>query len=164
LLNHGRIKFQKPTRRTARMLREMEVPNRKAPQRWAKPNSIVKAHSYKRFNHDINCSAVQTATQSFVIKIRSALMLYLSACDRSRRAVCLECVHVPCMLLLARKPGRSSTTYNLTRQPSRISHITYRGIAFRSRQNGRRNQSPQRQNPGQPGRGLLLLNPLVFTR
>lgn len=40
----------------------------------------------------------------------------------------------------------------------------YRAIAYRSRQNGRSNQGAQRQNPVQPGRGLLLLNPLVFTR
>lgn len=144
------------------MLREMEVPNRKAPQRWAKPNSIVNAHSHTRFNHDISCSAVQISTLLLAIKIyfASHVLLTISACDRPPEGLSVLRVHVPLRSSQTRSPTSNHHRDNFYDYTSY--HIP--GIAFRSRQNGRRNQSPQRQNPGQPGRGLLLLNPLVFTR
>jgi hypothetical protein len=114
------MKLQMLARRTARMMRELKVSNRKAPQRWAKPNSIVNAHSYKRFNHDINCSAVQTSTILIVTKIHFAYEcpFYLSACDRPR-----ESVHVPaCGALLLASPSSIPTATTLLLRPYHTTH------------------------------------------
>lgn len=73
----------------------------------------------------------------------------------------------PARIGAARANPRSQpnpTSHDHAGNTSAPSDTVYRVIAYRRRHNGRSNQGAQRQNPGQPGRGLLLLNPLVSTR
>ena len=92
---------------------------------------------------------------------------YLHLCITTRRARCRVSPEAAASVGAVRRsnqptkvaPHTTAASLSLL-YPDTVSRV----IAYRRRQNGRSNQSAQRQNPGQPGRGLLLLNPLVVTR